>query len=63
LLELLIERAALTPNGEPKFWVANAEFARMLGDTKMAAAAIIFRSLKVIIVIQTSLVLAFATIL
>jgi hypothetical protein len=30
----------LAPNGEPKFWVANAEFARMLGNTKMAAAAI-----------------------
>ena len=28
------------PNGEPKFWVANAEFASMLGNTKMAAAAI-----------------------
>ena len=29
----------MAPNGEPKFWVANAEFARMLGNTKMAAAA------------------------
>ena len=30
----------MAPNGEPKFWVANVEFARMLGNTKMAAAAI-----------------------
>ncbi|HEY6667802.1 MAG TPA: hypothetical protein VI033_01500 [Candidatus Nitrosopolaris sp.] len=40
LLELLIEGPALAPNGEPKFWVANAEFTRMLGNTKMVAAAI-----------------------